>query len=500
LPRDDIELGRLLRALNDPRALRRSALARALAGPGDDARFVDAIQALVRAALPAGSRAALIVERSDIEGVPHKAVAAELGLSLRHFYRERRRARELLRDALLIAPPGASEHDRRDALIDEVELQHALIDFGHGRAAAGVAARLLESGVPDELRTTVLALRARALVEDGRDGAGFERFDRSEGDGTLTPSELAEIACARACRADAAGRGSESAEHARRAVALTETESRSTPRRRRAHARMLACLANTLQADNDPAGALDAFERARDVLQGCGSEPVAQRTRILIDLAVTRFSLAPMIEQGLVEARHALRSAAWHGLPAEREWAEIAVALGTFAMPSEARLHELRVPCVQGLGSSGQWLARMHLLVSRMHTARGEVAAALEAVREARTHIPPRHYLHATADLREAEALIAEGDARAALPLATRAIDRISVGASSHYSGAAHLAAAEALMRLGRNVPARAHCEAGVASLRRGAFVREVARGLRLAARLTGEARYLREERELLAG
>jgi tetratricopeptide (TPR) repeat protein len=496
----DADLRRLLRSLHDPRALRRNPLARVLATPGDDVRFAETVRALVRAAMPAGSRAAVIVERCDIEGLPHKLVAAQLGLSMRHFYRERARSRRILRDVLANPPVAASADARIDTLRDELEAEHAAIDFGFAAEAHRRVRARLDHGLPEILVPAFLGLRARALGESGRTEEAAAELARCEARDGVTQNDCAEFAYVRAALVDVAGRRAEATQHAQRAVELTGLGAQATARDRRVHARMLAWLANLLQADHDPVAAIAAFERARDALRGCDAEPLAQHARILIDLAVTRYSLPAMIVQGIGEAEHALRSASWHGLPGEREWAELVIALGAFSRTVDGDAAEFPIPVLSGNGFAGAWLARMKLLVSRMQTARGETAAALRSVRAARAHIPPGHHLHASADLREAEALNALGDARAALPLASGAIDRISVGASSHYSGAAHLAVAEALARLGREEPARVHCEAGVEKLRHGAFVRDVRRALRFAARLTGDPQYAREERALLAG
>ncbi|MEO7040208.1 MAG: hypothetical protein ABI186_09290, partial [Candidatus Elarobacter sp.] len=151
-------------------------------------------------------------------------------------------------------------------------------------------------------------------------------------------------------------------------------------------------------------------------------------------------------------------------------------------------------------GLAGSALGRQHLLVSRIQTAAGKATEALASIEAARRALPAGHFLESIADLRYAEALNATGDPLAALPAATAAIARAGTGERSHYTGAAHLAAAKALYRLNRGDVAREHCEVAVHQLREGALVHDLAGALRFAASLTGDPRYGREEQQLLAG
>jgi predicted negative regulator of RcsB-dependent stress response len=138
--------------------------------------------------------------------------------------------------------------------------------------------------------------------------------------------------------------------------------------------------------------------------------------------------------------------------------------------------------------------------VSRLQTAHGKAAEALASVRAARATIPKDHCLRALADLRAAEALNAANAPNEALPLALDALPRMSLGGNSHYAGAAHVAAANAFHQLGDIPRARTHCEAGLERLRHGGMVMDLSRALRLAARLTGDSRYVEEQRTLIAG
>ena len=113
-PSNFVELARLLRRLDDPESVRRNPLvAGAFGRPRAGRAAVDGNVTLlrIRAAVLSAvatldthvnarnvhfARQRTIVTRCDLRGEKHAAVAADLGVSLREFYRERRRAFERL--------------------------------------------------------------------------------------------------------------------------------------------------------------------------------------------------------------------------------------------------------------------------------------------------------------------------------------------------------------------------------------------------------------------
>jgi hypothetical protein len=117
-PSQFAELARLLRRLDDPESVRHSPLVRGAFGapqpgngPIDDNLTLLRIRAAVLSAVATldtelnarnvhFARQRAIVTRCDLRGEKHAAVAADLGVSLREFYRERRRALERLLENL----------------------------------------------------------------------------------------------------------------------------------------------------------------------------------------------------------------------------------------------------------------------------------------------------------------------------------------------------------------------------------------------------------------
>jgi hypothetical protein len=501
----DADVRHLMRSLNDARALRSNRVARILAFPGDEKHFVEALQAFVRAVIPAGSRMAQIVDLCDFQGWPHKVVAAKMSISMRHLYRERLRARDHVRDAIAARLYVRVEHDGRDVLADELEAHHGAVQHGHTDAVLAHVAALLEAGVAPDMVPAVMALRARALAVAGNGSAALDELDRAAPTGDTPAATVAEIEFVRADILGVAGRHAEALRHAGLAAELSRLSPEASERERRAHARHLAFLGHLRHEGNDPAGAIETYEAARETLYGCTIPPQAQLLNVCIDLAASRLAVPDMLDHATAEALQAYRAATWHGLAAEREWAEITLGFAALTAPEVALMLGHQPPPLgptSVAAGAGPWLGRMRLLLARLQIAHAQPARALQTLHAARAVLPAGHYLHAVADLRAAEAHNAAGRPSAALPLAAGVIDRVAsaFGGSSHYTGSAHVATAEALHQLGDDALAREHCEAGIRYLRNGALVHDLSRALRLAARLTGDARYAREERDLLAG
>ncbi|MDB5073573.1 MAG: hypothetical protein JWM87_4684 [Candidatus Eremiobacteraeota bacterium] len=498
----DREVRHLMRSLNDAAALRSNRLARALARADDDRRFVEAVQRFVRGALPEGSRMLTIFELCDVKRRLHKIAADELGLSMRQLYRERSEAQRRVRDAIEAHLQAGVHYDRADLLTDELELLYEAVQCGRVDAALRRADELLGYGFSPDGVHALRVLKSCAFAVSGRAEQAAAELENVRRMGPAHEDLAAEDEFAHAYALAALGQHAEAIPHAERAVRLEDGRAELSERRRRAHARHLALLGNLHQEDHDPHKALGALETAGRILQSCRIAPQSQLVRVSTDIAACCLAIADMVDTATARAIEAYRSATWHGLDAERVRAEIVLGFAALAVGSTGTV-------LDGLpqssystfaGAEGHWLARMHLLVSRLQTAHGRAAEALASVRAARATIPNDHCLRALADLRAAEALNAAKAPCAALPLALDAIPRMALGGGSHLAGAAHVAAAQALHQLGDAPRAREHCEAGLERLRRGGMVMDLSRALRLAARLTGDARYVEEQRTLIAG
>jgi len=496
----DRDVRELMRSLHDAEALRRTKLARTLSFPGDDDTFMRNLHAFVLAALPSGSRAARIVQLCDIDGRPHKAVAAQLGLSMRHFYRERSAARRLVADAIRSRQVVRVHHDGGDLLADEIESAHEDVLRGRAAAALARAERILASGLHGSQRREALALRACALAASAGD-APSDGPELVPQDGVAGAAARAESEYAAAFRLACLGDHANAVRRAKHAVALGAGALDGPERQRRAHARHLGLLGTLYEEGHEPRKAVGAVESARQLLLSCRFPPQNQMLHLWAQVAAARLAVPDMLDHGAAEALETYRASSWHGLTLARTWAALILAFAALAgRPAASALALPWHALLDFSGAEGHWLGRLQLLVSRIYTATGETELALAAVRAACDAIPPRHYLRAVADLRHAEALNAAGDGARALPLALRAIDGVAFGTRSHYVGSAHVAAARSLYLLGDVPKAREHCREGVQRLRGGALVSELSQALHFAARVTGEARYAVEARLLLAG
>lgn len=494
----DREVRQLMRSLHDAEALRRTTLARTLSFPGDDDTLTRNLHAFVLAALPAGSRAARIVQLCDIDGQPHKAVAARLGLSMRHFYRERSAARRFVADAIRSRRAVRVHHDGGDVLADELESLHEDVLRGRVTAALVRAERMLAAGLHGAAQRDALALRVCALAARGDDAPDSAPL---AADGGGEGASLAEAEYAAAFRFACLGDHANALRRAKHAVALGGGTAEGPERGRRARARHLSLLGTLYEEDHEPRKAIGALESARELLLSCRFSPQNQVLHLWAQVAAARLAVPDMLDHGAAEALEAYRASSWHGLTLARSWATLVLAFAALAgRPAASALALPWDALLDFSGAEGHWLGRLHLLVSRIYTATGETERALDAVRAACAAIPPRHYLRAVADLRRAEALNAAGDGARALPLALRAIDGVAFSTRSHYVGSAHVAAARSLYLLGDVPKAREHCREGVLRLRSGALVSELSQALQFAARVTGEARYAVEARLLLAG
>ncbi len=186
----EVEVSHLLRNLDSPQALCANLLIEPLVGTDRNALTLGHVRALVERQLDAmardgaGDRARArrrreILLRYDIGGESGKKVAADLGLSRRHFYRERRAATLDLGARLRRLRPPAEKHT------------YLYLDLFEAAEAAAYAVDL--AGVPAHACTKFLVLatttrdvgkRVRALCDAARvmidlfDFAGAERVLR----------------------------------------------------------------------------------------------------------------------------------------------------------------------------------------------------------------------------------------------------------------------------------------------------------------------------------
>jgi hypothetical protein len=167
----------LLRNLGQPRKLRRNPLARDAFAASTTHEAARVISARVDRALDAmhGARYSSILLRVDVQRHDPRIVAADLGLSTRHFHRERRIAHDRFFDAysaakLHIAQPTIkvdSEFAQR-----LLERAASLADSGETPSAIAILDDMASSGAD-------VALRCEALTRRAEIDAWAHRLDRA---------------------------------------------------------------------------------------------------------------------------------------------------------------------------------------------------------------------------------------------------------------------------------------------------------------------------------
>jgi hypothetical protein len=154
----------LLRYLDDPRRLRRNPIAMRCYDAGADLR-----EYVHRAILQLPEPLRRIIVRCDLAKELHSVVAADLGISERHFYRQRRQALARLTEILLNAPVSA-----RSCTVEAepvgVQLSHAKAHENAGGfdAAIAILVNLKSSVRSPELGTTIACRLVEVCCSAGR--------------------------------------------------------------------------------------------------------------------------------------------------------------------------------------------------------------------------------------------------------------------------------------------------------------------------------------------
>ena len=127
-------------------------------------------------------RQALVLRRCDLQGVPHKEVAAELGVGMRHFYRELRIARRRFAQAFQNVTPVstvaiATIGTLLNVSLLELQRMRSLTYLGKFDEAVAVGERLA-NGAEDNYRIEALLSLGEAHAEAGNLD-GITRLERA---------------------------------------------------------------------------------------------------------------------------------------------------------------------------------------------------------------------------------------------------------------------------------------------------------------------------------
>jgi len=336
----------LLRHLDDPSALRANPLAAHFFSSGEsrarlpaaEREALDRVRKLVRAAAEAlregnhegnhfhAERQHAILIRCDLGHELHAKVAADLGLSMSQFYRERRSARAWVA-AHLAQSLGGVTPEPAHVVFDPYEFQiahaHTLHDAGNYDAAIDLLRSLIDRVESPARRLDVYCLLASFFVDV-----------RQYGHAHLT------LQAARECYS---------------ALALSRVENIAELR-----GRLEAATAKRLWANGDTAAAFEANEKAifafREDRFRPGNDADAQLASALIDLAHGHLTIGnfPSAHATLEQTRRVLNDVA-SPLPTLR--AQFLIALG-FAQSNALESIDDAVPTLR----AALEIARLHRL------------------------------------------------------------------------------------------------------------------------------------------
>ena len=499
------DVRRLLRVLGNPVALRRDPLAARLVGQGrsDPAALqerADRVLAIVRASLAsmcshAGAhrcndrmrRAAAIIERVDLGGREHAAVAREIGLARRQFYRDRSLAFDALAleiDDLVRAKPapvyaafdaarlgfdvaetlvGVGKYDDAEALLNPIAASAGIIE---DRLAA--AARLIEAACESgERERTQRALdRARALETAAETGT-FPARARFELAAILADEMLAGPARdqRRTALLDRLRAADESSDERWETLALG-----------------LSHHAAAAHTQGDFATALASLHEAEAVLRR-RERPALTLTALLPNLLGVVLMMLP---QSLDAASEQHKLAVLLGRPRGLMRIVLASTLNDYAIDLwQGRAASVCTHAIQTLEAarfvtSREEFGRLAILVAKIAMGAGRLSDALALLEEIKGSHDDFPRLRPRAILVEAEVLLRAGDFQRASAAARNALGATRRSGESSLVGTALLLNAEALIGTDRRSLARKALDEALATLEQTGSAHTLSRARKL--------------------
>jgi hypothetical protein len=498
------QVRRLLRALGDPAALRRDALARRLVGDGRDdpvaqQERTQRLIAFLRASLSAMCthaptpkaaqrlrRAARIVERCDLDGDAHADAANDAGVARRQLYRDRAFAFESLAieldDALRARSPQAAR--TVDAARLTFDAAETLVGVGRYADAERLLQRVCRNAAGDDRRRASARLLETA-VDWGEPEALRRALKCSQlfAESDLIAHRRLELAvlCARAALGDAP---EETAERTRILNAL-RVVGEASDERWEVLALGLSQHAAAAHKRGAFGAALAALHEAEFVLRRCAEPPLTLPALLPNLQGVVLMMLPQSLDAASAQHQRAVSLARPRGL------LRIAIAstLNDFAIDLwKGRAAAICDAAIETLEtaraiSSADEFGRLAILVAQiaMGARRLEDAARLLDEVSDRADSPR---LRPRAMLAKSEALLQAGEFERASDTARGALDATRRTGESALIGTALLLDAEALAARRRTPQARRTLARALAALRRNGSAHALHRAQALARHL----------------
>jgi hypothetical protein len=528
-PAEVVELARLLRRLDDAVTLRNSALLHdvfAELGEGGSHRATESMALLrARAAILSAvatlnaeatppnihfARQRAIVTRCDLRGEKHATVARDLGISLREFYRERRRALERLLTLIRsnLAPqqqPARSLPTRFELDMDHVANLRLVGDFKAVFTQLERIAR--EASIPAQgVRALCYGVEIAADVgDDERAGRFFEQAlaYASEIATDPAPVEL-DIQMASAYvgwQGTDVARCSHGLERA--AIAVEQLPLAADRHEIRAALGVLFRYAEIACLNGDASTALTALGRARRLLDRTRHKPASMLGQLFFELSVVQALVIGGMSRAVEYALEALEIFEAGNDPSGVSGATAILcshltACGDFARAQYFGKAALQLALTTG---SAAEFADKALILSLAESFGGNAREGLALARKA-CAAAQGGLFEVRGPIAFAEAHLRLGAAAEALDAAERVGRYARARGMLRYAGTASRLAADAHSALGNRAAARDEADSAVAALEAHGHPHSLCRAYETASRLgvgSGTTRLAAELRATLA-
>ncbi len=490
-----------LRHLDSPHRLRNSPLLGHY--PPDKARI------LVEEALdelPLRSR--VIIARCDLAGELHATVARDLGISERHFYRERREALSSLYETL-----EASRFQTPISIAVDIDPEdtplvcaNALQNTGHVYEAINFLEKAL-------LQVSAPEVRARIALHLGKLCCEIDQISRATqfldiayesfnwGSPPVTPSielEAATLVATLLLHTDRANSAGPQLERAIRD--FKQSSDVGNMKCGRAVAKAQLALADILEREGSFSAAFTAAFEANRIIRQFELEP-ALRSRALIALGALRIITGSPVETAMLDLSTAYDLAKMSGLT--RDCIEISTLFcsfygndGKYDLALRFGTAALNLAEVMAISEEGTALARC--CVATVYIANHNTSAARLILNEgAASRADSRSFICVLPRVVEAELLLAERCFEKALDTARDAVGRMRQIRSKRGLGSALRVRAEIEGALGRRRQALRSIDEAIALLSENAPPFAQAQAYRYSGRLSGNRQHKRIARAL---
>ena len=481
-------------------------------------RVVQAVSAVLRSLDPADGnpfdgdrphRQSEIVRRCVIGTEPYKAVARDLGISLRTLFRDLDGIRlRLVEELPRYAPPSATVAVASDTFELEIRHAHLLRNMGRFEEALGVLDRLAAQSADPLQRARVWNSSAVALIDSG-----------------ATEKAVATLARVRTLLANAAGHTPSGKTLVECDVDLTDAMiARVHGDTRSAFAAYdrAAVRARALAAEN-PQTAIDIFVRAQSqfaVLQwltgnvGTASHAVESGWNALEQLRdppegahyslLAASSLVHLVADG--DVAWAIREMSAAAVLAERHGMlhDALMALGYLAGLERSNGNvqgavetSRRTVSIARNTMAGTEFSLLCAAAAENEACAGDTAAALKLIEEGRLHVSPGGSAWARLQLGEAETLLTAGRNAEAISAAAKAAEAMQRQEKAGFVGYACLIRGLAHERCGERAQALLAVREALPLIEHFGKSPELVAAYELSARLTGNRRHKADALEL---